>query len=285
METVRWLKKYILITLGTAFFGAGISLFIDPNNFAPGGVSGLSVVLSRVLPLDTGTLFLFVNIPIMIFGWWKFGRRFLFVTLYAIVMVSLFTILFESFQPLTRQPMLAAIFGGAVVALGMGIVLRSGGTTGGTDVVVKYLRLKKPHLKTGTLFLIIDAIVIGLSGIVFGDIDAMLYGAVSAMVTSYVLDLVLYGKDEARMIYIISDVSDKITGRILEEMKVGVTHLQGSGGYARKEKRVILCVVKKQSAYKVEEIVKQEDGKAFMIVTSASEIYGEGYKSYFGEKL
>ena len=285
METVRWLKKYILITLGTAFFGAGISLFIDPNNFAPGGVSGLSVVLSRVLPLDTGTLFLLVNIPIMIFGWWKFGRRFLFVTLYAIVMVSLFTILFESFQPLTRQPMLAAIFGGAVVALGMGIVLRSGGTTGGTDVVVKYLRLKKPHLKTGTLFLIIDAIVIGLSGIVFGDIDAMLYGAVSAMVTSYVLDLVLYGKDEARMIYIISDVSDKITGRILEEMKVGVTHLQGSGGYARKEKRVILCVVKKQSAYKVEEIVKQEDGKAFMIVTSASEIYGEGYKSYFGEKL
>ena len=285
MEAINWIKKYGLITLGTAFFGAGISLFIDPNNFAPGGVSGLSVILSRVVPIDTGTLFLLVNIPILIFAAWKFGRRFLLVTLYAIFMVSAFTIFFERFQPLTRQPMLAAVFGGAVVALGMGTVLRNGGTTGGTDVVVKYLRLKKPHLKTGTLFLIIDAIVIGFSGIVFGDIDAMLYGAVSAMVTSYVLDLVLYGKDEAKMIYIISDASDKITGRILEEMKVGVTHLQGSGGYARKEKQIILCVVKKQSAYQVEEIVKQEDGKAFMIVTSASEIYGEGYKSYFGEKL
>ena len=285
MRTVNRIKKILFIIIGAAFYGAGISLFIDPNDFAPGGISGLSIILNRVIPLDTGTLFLLINIPIMIFGAWKFGKRFILRTLFAIVLVSFFTNLFIRFKPLTTDPMLAAVFGGGVVAIGIGMVLRSGATTGGTDVIIKYLRIKKPYLRTGTLFLIFDAVIIGTGWLVFQNLDVILYSAVSAMVTSQVLDLVLYGKDEANLIYIISDVSEKITNRILEEMQIGVTHLQGSGGYRRKDKQIILCVVKKQSAYRIEEIVKQEDEKAFMIVTSASEIYGEGYKSYFGEKL
>lgn len=285
MNIIRELKKYGCITLGTLLFGAGISLLIDPNNFAPGGVSGLSILLSRLLPLDTGTLFLLMNVPVMIFGGWKFGRRFLLITFYAIFMCSLFTNLFENCGALTKEPLLAALFGGAVVALGMGLVLKNGGTTGGTDVIIRYLRRKKPHLKTGTLLLMMDAVVVGLSGLVFEDVDTMLYSILSIIVTSRVLDLVLYGKDEARMIYIISDAYERMTERILEELNVGVTHLSGKGGYAGKEKEIILCVVKKQNAHKVEEIVKCEDERAFMIVTSASEIYGEGYKSYFGEKL
>ena len=285
MRTVNRIKKILFIMIGAAFYGAGISLFIDPNDFAPGGISGLSIILNRVIPLDTGTLFLLINIPIMIFGAWKFGKRFILRTLFAIVLVSFFTNLFIRFKPLTTDPMLAAVFGGGVVAIGIGMVLRSGATTGGTDVIIKYLRIKKPYLRTGTLFLIFDAVIIGTGWLVFQNLDVILYSAVSAMVTSQVLDLVLYGKDEANLIYIISDVSEKITNRILEEMQIGVTHLQGSGGYRRKDKQIILCVVKKQSAYRIEEVVKQEDEKAFMIVTSASEIYGEGYKSYFGEKL
>ena len=285
MRTVNRIKKILFIMIGAAFYGAGISLFIDPNDFAPGGISGLSIILNRVIPLDTGTLFLLINIPIMIFGAWKFGKRFILRTLFAIVLVSFFTNLFIRFKPLTTDPMLAAVFGGGVVAIGIGMVLRSGATTGGTDVIIKYLRIKKPYLRTGTLFLIFDAVIIGTGWLVFQNLDVILYSAVSAMVTSQVLDLVLYGKDEANLIYIISDVSEKITNRILEEMQIGVTHLQGSGGYRRKDKQIILCVVKKQSAYRIEEIVKQEDEKAFMIVTSASEIYGEGYKRYFGEKL
>ena len=285
MRTVNRIKKILFIMIGAAFYGAGISLFIDPNDFAPGGISGLSIILNRVIPLDTGTLFLLINIPIMIFGAWKFGKRFILRTLFAIVLVSFFTNLFIRFKPLTTDPMLAAVFGGGVVAIGIGMVLRSGATTGGTDVIIKYLRIKKPYLRTGTLFLIFDAVIIGTGWLVFQNLDVILYSAVSAMVTSQVLDLVLYGKDEANLIYIISDVCEKITNRILEEMQIGVTHLQGSGGYRRKDKQIILCVVKKQSAYRIEEIVKQEDEKAFMIVTSASEIYGEGYKSYFGEKL
>lgn len=285
MQFIQLLKKYLVITFAALLFGAGISLFIDPNNLAPGGVSGLSVIFSRLVPIETGTLFLIINIPIICLGAWKFGWKFILSTLYAIFMISMSTNLFEQMTPMTREPILGAVFGGVFVATGIGLVLRSGGTTGGTDIIVKCLKLKKPHLKTGTIFLVIDSIIIGLGGIVFGNIDAVLYSAISAATTSQMLDLILYGRDGAKMIYIISDASAVITERILKELNIGVTHLAGTGAYKKEEKQVIFCVVRKQNAYKVEEIVKQEDDRAFMIISSATEIYGEGYKSYFGEKL
>lgn len=285
MQMMKIVKKYVVITVAAVLFGVGISLFIDPNNLAPGGVSGLSIILSRLVPIETGTLFMLLNIPIIALGIWKFGWKFILSTLYAIFVSSAATNVFQKMEPLTKEPLLGALFGGVLVAVGLGYVLRSGATTGGTDIIVKCLKLKKPHLKTGTIFLVIDSIIIGIGGIVFGNIDTVLYSAVSAFTTSQMLDLVLYGKDGAKMIYIISNASAAITERILKELNVGVTYLSGTGAYKKEEKQVIFCVVKKQNAYKVEEIVKQEDASAFMIISSATEIYGEGYKSYFGEKL
>ena len=285
MQLMKNFKKYLVITIAAVLFGAGISLFIDPNNLAPGGVSGLSIILSRLVPIETGTLFLLLNIPIIVLGIWKFGWKFIFSTLYAIFVSSTATNAFQKMEPLTKEPLLGALFGGVLVAIGLGYVLRSGATTGGTDIIVKCLKLKKPHLKTGTIFLVIDSIIIGIGGIVFGNIETVLYSVVSAVATSQMLDLVLYGKDGAKMIYIISNAPTTITERILKELDVGVTYLSGTGAYKKEEKQVIFCVVRKQNAYKVEEIVKQEDASAFMIISSAAEIYGEGYKSYFGEKL
>lgn len=278
-------KKYFVITVAAALFGMGISLFIEPNNLAPGGISGLSIILSRLLPAAPGTLFLILNLPIMALGAWKFGGKFMVSTLYATFMVSLATNLFEIVNPFTKDPLMGAVFGGALVALGIGMVLRCGATTGGTDIIVKCMKLRKPHLKTGTIFLVVDTVIIGIGGLVFGDVETVLYSAVSAAATSRVLDLVLYGRDEAKMIYIISNSAQAITERILKELQIGVTHLSGAGAYKKEQKQIIFCVVKKQNAYKVEEIVKQEDSSAFMIISSATEIYGEGYKSYFGEKL
>lgn len=285
MKMSKLIKKYIIITLAAILFGVGISLFIDPNNLAPGGVSGLSIVLSRLIPVPPGTLFLVLNLPIMIVGAWKFGIKFIVSTLYATFMVSLFTNLFEYMEPVTKDPLLGAVVGGGLVAIGIGWVLRVGATTGGTDIIVKCMKLKKPHIKTGTIFLTVDAVIIGIGGIVFGNMEAVLYSAISAAVTSRVLDLVLYGRDEAKMIFIISNSAQAITERILKELDTGVTHLSGTGAYKKEEKQIILCVVRKQNAYKVEEIVREEDSSAFMIISSATEIYGEGYKSYFGEKL
>lgn len=285
MRMNKIIKKYFIITLAAILFGMGISLFVDPNNLAPGGVSGLSIILSRLIPVQPGTLFLVLNLPIMVVGTWKFGVKFIVSTLYATIMVSVFTNLFEQMEPVTKDPLLGAVVGGGLIAVGIGWVLRAGATTGGTDIIVKCMKLRKPHIKTGTIFLTVDAVIIGIGGVVFGNMETVLYSAISAAVTSRVIDLVLYGRDEAKMIYIISNSAQVITERILKELDTGVTHLSGTGAYKKVEKQIIFCVVRKQNAYKVEEIVKEEDSTAFMIISSATEIYGEGYKSYFGEKL
>lgn len=279
------LKKFAVITLASFVYGAAISLLIDPNDLAPGGISGLSVVLNRMIPLETGTIYLLINIPIMLLGIWKFGLKFIISTSWAILMISVSTNLFMPLGALTGEPILAAVFGGVFSAVGIGYVMRAGATTGGTDIIVKCLKLKKPHMKTGTLFLGMDIVIILAGGIVFKNADSVLYSLISVAIMSVVLDMILYGRDEAKMIFIISNASETITARMLKELDTGVTHLTGAGAYKKEEKQVILCAVKKPNAYLVEEIVRQEDSNAFMIIANASEIYGEGYKSYFGERL
>lgn len=281
----RILRDYIVITVAAIIQSAAISLFLDPNNLAPGGVTGVAIILSRVTGLETGTLILFINIPILAVGLWKFGLRFLLSTLWCIAVVSFSTNLLAPFGAVTQDLLLAALAGSILVAIGIGLVFKSGATTGGTDIIIKLLRLRFPHLKTGALFLITDIIVVAFSALVFRNINSALYAGIAVGVTSFALDLVLYGRDGAKLIYIISDKSEVITRRILEELDVGVTHIQGYGAYSGKEKSVIMCVVRKQLAPRTEAVVKEEDPEAFMIVTSAAEIYGEGYKSYFSEKL
>lgn len=278
-------KKYLAITVACIIYSAGISLFIDPNHMAPGGFTGLAVILSKILPLETGTIYFLLNIPVIILGVWKFGWKFTLSTLYAIFVATVGINSMAMLGAATTEPILGAVFGGTLIAMGIGLVFRNSATTGGIDIIVKCLRIKIPHLKTGTLMLIIDALIVCLSGVVFGDMNSVLYSVIAVLTTSYVLDIVLYGRDEAKLIYIISDKSEEITNRMLKEIKLGITLLKGSGAYENKEKKIIMCVVRKQSAHKVEEVVKQEDASAFMIITSASEIFGEGYKSYFGEIL
>ena len=281
----RRLLDYMTITLAALIQGAAISLFLDPNQLAPGGVTGIAVILSRLTGLGTGTWILLLNIPILAIGLWKFGFRFLLSTLYCTTLVSATTTLLSPFGPVTDDKLLAALAGSILMALGIGWLFRAGASTGGTDIVIKLLKLKLPHLRTGALFLITDACIVTSSAFVFGDINLALYAGIAVAVTSFGLDRVLYGRDGAKLIYIISDSYESITRRLLQDMDIGVTHIRGFGAYSGKEKSVIMCVVKVQMSPRVEEIVKQEDAEAFMIVTSATEIYGEGYKSYFSEKL
>lgn len=279
------MKKYLTITVAAFIYGIAISLFLDPNDLAPGGVTGIAILVSRLIPIETGTLILLINVPILAFGLWKFGFRFILSTVYCTLMTSVFTNLFSVFEPISSEPLLAGLVGGGLTALALGLVFKTGSTTGGTDIIVKYLRKKLPHLRTGVIFMIMDIVIISCSVFVFGDFDKAVYAGIAAIVTSFGLDFVLYGRDGAKLLYIISDQSEQITSRILKELDIGVTFVQGYGAYSGKEKKVILCAIKKQMAPKAEAIVKEVDSEAFMIVTSANEIYGEGYKSYFTEKL
>ena len=281
----RRILDYLMITAASVIYAMAVSLFLDPNSLAPGGVTGIAIILSSVTRIETGTWFLMINIPIMFLGMWKFGFRFLLSTLYCTVLISELTNLLAPIGAATADPLLAAIAGSALMALAMGSVFKAGATTGGSDVVVKVLRIHFPHMKTGTIFMCIDSVIVAISAFVFRDIDNALYAGITAFMTSFLLDIVLYGRDGAKLVYVISDNSEVITGRILEELDIGVTHVRGIGAYSGKDKNVIMCVVHKQLYPKLEEIVKEEDAYAFLIVTGATEIYGEGYKNIFSEKL
>ena len=282
---VRNIKKYILITLVAALYGAGTSLFLDPNDLVPGGLTGIAMILSRFLPVGTGTIFLIMNIPIIALAWYKFGWKFIISTLYAVGCVSVFTDIFAGMPAFTSEPLLAVFMGDILIAFAIATVFKCGATTGGADIIIKLLRLKYPHIKTGKLFMIFDISVVTLSGILFHNIDAALYAFIGIFVMSAVMDMVLYGQDEAKMVFIISEKAQLLADKILVDLDAGVTFLTGRGAYSKKEKEVIMCVVKKSVYPKVEEVIKDTDPQAFLIVTHANEIYGEGYKDIFAHKV
>lgn len=281
----RTIWNLLVIAAASAVYAAGISLFLDPNNLAPGGVTGISVILNRLSGIETGTLYFLLNVPIVILGIWKFGFRFMIKTAYTIVLTSFFTNLLSSYGGLTDDPLLAALAGSVLIAAGIGMVFKAGSTTGGLDIIIKILRQKYRHLKTGFLFQCSDMVIVAISGFVFRDLNIALYALIAVLISGRALDYVLYGGDEAKMIYIITAKPAEVGRKLLKDLDVGFTYLQGKGGWTGQEKQVIFCVVRRQMGPRVEEIVKEEDPSAFMIITSASEIYGEGYKDLFAEQL
>lgn len=278
-------EDYLVITVASLIYAAAVSFFLDPNSLAPGGITGIAIILNRLIGLETGTWMFIINIPILILGTWKFGLRFILSTLYCTAAMSYFTNLLTPVGALTEDPLLAALAGASLMAVSLGMVFKAGATSGGTDIVIKLLRERFPFLKTGALFLLTDAVVVTASAVVFQNLDAALYAGVVVFINSVLLDLVLYGRDGAKMFFIVSDCHEAIVRRLVEELDISATYISGSGAYTGQEKKVILCVVKKHLSPKLEEIVRQEDPKAFTIITSASEIYGEGYKSIFSQKL
>jgi len=277
--------QYIILFISSILNAISISLLLDPNKLAPGGVTGIAIIINYLYHIPTGTMIILLNIPIMILGIWKFGIKFFISTIFTIISSSIFVNLLADMEPLTEDLMLAAVAGGSLLALSIGIIFKLGATTGGIDVVVKLIRLKYKHIKIGRIFLTIDSVVVIISAIAFNEITIGMYAGIAVVVSSFVLDFVLYGGDDAKLIYIISEREDRIVKRLMEEVVVGVTYLDGTGAYSKKEKDIIMCVSKKQLFPKVQQIVHEEDENAFMIVTSANEVFGEGFKNYKGLQL
>lgn len=284
------LKKFFGLTVGSLIYSAAIALFIDVHGLAPGGIGGIAILISRVAPfLDTGAWILILNIPLLIVGLVVFGKAFLASTVYTTVvssvLVDIISKLASPWLPFTDNIILAAVAGGGLLALGIGIVFRSGGTTGGVDILVKLLRRKFRHMRTGALFMSVDTIVVIMTIPVMGSVEAALYSTVALVTTSIVLDKVLYGTEGGTLFYIVTDHPEAIAHRILEEVDLGVTYLNGEGGYTGAPKRIIFCVARKQLAPKIRDVVKAEDPDAFLIVSPATEVLGLGFKPHGAEDL
>lgn len=289
-----YLKTFFWLTVGSVIYALGFSIFIAPNNLAPGGVTGIAVIVRYLLPIkiDVGLIVLFINIPLLIIGTWKFGKQFFIGTVYSTVLSSGLMTLIESLIDmgqdwliLSKNPLLCALAGGAAVGLGIGIIFRYGGTTAGTDIIVKLIKLKLRYIRTGILFVCFDTCVVIVSAVVFKNVDLALYAALSLIVTSVVMDVVLYGSDGARLVYIISDRNMEIAKRLLVDLDVGATFIHGIGAYSMENKLVLMIAVKKQVFPRVKTIVHEMDENSFMIVSSANEIFGEGFKLHGSAEL
>ena len=253
-----------LATLGALIFAVAVAFFYDPAKLAPGGISGLAVIISHVTEIPTGTLIFVMNIPLLVLALLRFGKKFVFLTIYTTALSSLVMDL---------------------DGLGLGLVFRAGGCTGGSDIVIKFLRQKYRAIRTGGMALIINSAVVTLTFIVFHDFEITIYSALAMFVASYVLDKVLYSGDSAKLVFVISDRAQEITDRVLSSMHVGITLLDGEGAYMKTPKKVILCVARKHSFPKVRDVVKEVDPHAFVIVSGATEIFGKGYKSQFTDEM
>ncbi len=281
--------RLTVISFGCLLYAAGLILFLNPNDLAPGGVSGISVMLSRFIPVEVGTIILILNIPLIIIALIKFGVKFMAMTAFATVLSSVLMDLIRIILPdgytVTEDRLLAGIFGGAVMAFGMGIIFRAGGTTGGSDIIIRLLRLKFRHLKTGTIFLITDCIIVSVSALVFGNIESALYAAIALGVNSTVLDFVLYGSNGAKMIFVVTECPDQINSALTKKVGISSTVMKGEGAYTGREKTVLMVVAKKYNYPKIRDVVGAADPKSFMIVSSASDIFGEGYLSILSHEL
>ncbi len=283
----RVLANYALATLGSLLYAAGVALCLRPNSLASGGISGLSIIVGHIFKFfPTGTWVIIFNIPIMIMGIWKLGTKIILPTIYSVALSSLAMNLFQAYvPPITENTLLGCCSGAVLVATGIGLVFRGGATTGGTDIIVKLIRLRFPHVSTGAIFLFTDGLICLLSGFVFNDFDKALYAGIAVFIQMLVLNTVLYGSDEARIVYIISDQDSLIAEKLLKELNVGATYLKGSGAYTGKDKKVLMCVMKMRALPQARELVRDTDGEAFMIVTKATSVFGQGFKSHTEDDL
>lgn len=281
------LKSYAIITAGCVIYALSFDWFVAPNRFAMGGVTGLAQVLHYLYPgLTVGAASALLNVPLFLAGWRKIGGHLLISSLYAMVVsnaaIDGLNLLFD-FKPM--DPILAAIFGGGVMGVGLGLVFTQGATTGGSDIVARLLKLKWPWLPIGKLVAIPDTAVMLLVAVTFGRLSAMLYGFIKLYACSRAMDAVLYGAVDSRVAYIVSGKWRELSDTLLREQRRGVTILRGQGAYTGEEKQVLMIAFKQKEIVDLKRRVYELDPEAFLIVCDARDVLGKGFSAYRREEI
>ena len=276
----------IMTVLGSAVFAMGFALFLMPNDMNAGGISGLAQVVVEILGFGSvGTLSILINMPLFILGGIKIGKRFFVGSLMGMLLSSVLIDAFALLPAMEMEPLLCVLYGGAVCGLGLGVVFVSGTSTGGSDILVRLLKLRYRNVPIGQIALYFDVIVVALTGIVFHDISKALYTGIAVFVTSQVIDAVVYRFDYSKVALIISSEYDAIAEAIGRELYRGATFLHGEGTYSHKHTKVVLTAVKKQQVAELKELVIRLDPNAFIIVQEAHQVLGDGFSRYSKESL
>ena len=271
--------KYIGMTIGVSFIASSINIFLQPHGFAPGGTSGIAIILNQAtdgfIPVWLANLAL--NIPIFITAIIALGKTFGTKSIYGVLSLSLFIWLIPSIET-TNDLLLSSIYGGLILGLGVGIVFRSGGTTGGSDTLGLLLNRRFPAIAISHFMLVIDSLVVIGSGIATRNVETPLYSIIVLYISSRVIDLTLNGIGYAKAVHIISDHPEEIGKSIMENLNRGITILKGQGFYTKKDKDVLLCIINRSQIVKLKDLVNDIDKSAFVMITDATEVLGEGFR-------
>lgn len=263
---------------GTALMAIAVDLFLLPNQLSVGGFSGIGTIGYYLFNIPVGTTVFILNIPLFILALIKNGKRFFLDSLIGTISLSVFLNLFENINIVTHSGFLACIYGGVLSGIGTSIVLNANASTGGSDLFAQIVKSYKPDVKTGGIIVLIDAVLVAISTGVFGEIEIGLYSAIAIYIMGKVLDLFVEGIDFAKMMIIISPNYQEISDEINKKIRRGTTAIYGKGMYKEEEKELLLCVASRGEVRGIRKIVKEIDKNAFMIITNAREVYGEGFK-------
>ena len=269
----------VCCVIGSALVGIALSVFTVPNNIAPGGVSGLATALAHVLGMHVSVLTLVLNVPIMLAAWRSMGKRTFFYTLICTGLLSLFIELAECCLPqYTGNVLIAAVYGGVLCGLGMGLLFLRDITTGGTDLLALLLKKLFPNVPSGTMLMFVDVAVVLVAVVIFRDMEVAMTSAITIFVTSKVIDAMAQGVDYAKVIYVITDRGVELSAALNQNTERGNTLIKASGGFTGTDKQLLITVTRRNVLSQTLHLIKQVDPAAFTFVTNSTEVHGEGFR-------
>ncbi|WP_373229762.1 YitT family protein [Cohnella sp.] len=261
--------------VGSAFVSVGLEIFLVPNNIIDGGIVGISIILSHLSKLPLGIFLVLLNLPFLIIGYKQIGKTFALSTLFSVIVMSIGTTLLHPVPPLTIDPLLAAVFGGIIVGVGVGLVIRSGGSLDGTEIVAIVCNKKSPF-SVGEIVMFFNLFILGSAGFVFGWDHAM-YSLIAYYIAFKLIDVVLEGLDQSKSVWIISENNQSLGDAIVNRLGRGITYLHGEGGFGG-NKRVIFCVITRLEEAKLKAIVEEIDPFAFLAIGNIHDVKGGRFK-------
>lgn len=271
-----WIKKYLVLIIGSLIYSAGLEIFLVPNNIIDGGVVGISIMASYLTGIPFGVYMLVLNLPFLYLGYKQIGKTFAISTIISIIALSIFSEFLEPVPQITQDYFLAAIFGGIIAGAGVGLVIRQGGSLDGTEITAIILD-RKTSFSVGEVVMFFNLFILGAAGFVFGW-DKAMYSLVAYFIISKMIDVVLKGLDESYAVMIVSDEYEEIADALMHRLGRGVTYLHGKGAYTGDDKQVLYCVVTRLEVVKLKEIALEKDETAFVTINPVHDIVGGRFK-------